>query len=59
MKRNEHIENEINKTIESLDSFPKVKADPFFATRLQVKLDKKNQKETSYSFFGALYAALL
>lgn len=51
MKRNEHIENEITKTLESLNNFPKAKTDPFFATRLQVKLDKKNQIATTFSFF--------
>lgn len=40
MKANKNIQNEVEKTLSSLDSWPKVEADAFFYTRLSTKLEK-------------------
>ncbi len=37
------IENEVEKTLDSLNNFKKITTDPFFYTRLMVRLEKENE----------------
>ncbi len=55
MKRKENIEAEIEKTLASLDNFPKTKADAFFYTRLSAKLEAANEPLIIKWFFDTPY----
>ena len=49
-KRNEHIEEKVNKTMEILDNMEKVEASPFFHTRLEAKLENQIAEKSFFSF---------
>jgi hypothetical protein len=48
------IEAEVRKTLQSLDAIPKMKANPFFYTRLQQRLAARQRRETA-SRFGVIF----
>ncbi len=50
MDKNINIQDEINKTLTSLDNIERRKAKPFLYTRIQAKLDT-NYKTESYNWF--------
>ncbi|MFK7908793.1 MAG: hypothetical protein AB8B69_26930 [Chitinophagales bacterium] len=41
-KDSQHVEQEVLKTLENLDSLPKLKAHPSFGTRVEAKIDRFN-----------------
>ncbi|MDA3892767.1 MAG: hypothetical protein PF517_13990 [Salinivirgaceae bacterium] len=46
MKKDTNIENEVNKTLNSLDNWQKVETDAFFYTRLSAQLENKQNTTT-------------
>lgn len=50
MKKQEHISEEVEKTLNSLDNWQPVKTDPFFYTRLQARMQKR-QEEHKWAWF--------
>ena len=50
-KDSTNIENEIKKTLQSLDGMEKVRAKPFFYTRLEAKMQKKDSFIPNRSFY--------
>ncbi|MEX2602916.1 MAG: hypothetical protein WD361_01875 [Gracilimonas sp.] len=64
MNTKKHINEEVEKTMQSLDGIDPAKTDPFFYSRLSAKLDHRNkpefEPESSWSFgFTFAFAALL
>ena len=45
-----HIEQRTNETLKLIDSYQKVKASPFFNTRLQARLEKETESKNIFSF---------
>lgn len=41
-KQSQHIEQEVLKTLENLDTLPKLKAPPFFGEKVKTKIDRLN-----------------
>src|SRR5574342_1359717 len=52
------IDAEVQKTLQSLDHLPKVKANPFFYTRLQQRLAVRHRRETGSIFDVIFHKAL-
>ena len=51
MKKNQHIQNEIDKTLQLLNSKNKIEADAFFYTRVRAKIDTPEKA----SFFDFIF----
>lgn len=50
MNADKNIQNEVDKTLNSLDNWQMVNADAFFYTRLSAKLEKKTQASTAFNW---------
>jgi len=53
MKKKINIQAEVEKTLNCLDNYKKVKADPFFYTRLSIKLEKKQETNVLNLIFNS------
>lgn len=49
MKSNQHTEREINKTMQAFDDMERATTDPFFYSRLQAKLEHRNEPEYKWA----------
>jgi len=51
MERNRNITEEVEKTLSSLDHFPKLELDPFFVTRVEGRIERFEQHTFLNWFF--------
>ena len=62
MKRKEHINEEVRKTLECFDTFEQIEPGPFFAARVQANinaLERQKTGKTSFLTVGRLRPALI
>lgn len=61
MKTNQHIEEEVDKTLRSLDGLERAAPKPFFLTRVQARLDRRTAPKplTNWVFRPAYVVASL
>ncbi len=53
MSKNKNIQKEVEKTLSSLDDWRKIKTDPYFYTRLSVKIENRGQSKRLVWFFDS------
>lgn len=59
MKREERVEQEVEKTLQQFDRAERIRPDPFFYTRVQARLKDSNRARGRILVFGVLKPALL
>lgn len=52
MMDNENIQNEVERTLQSLDGIRRVEANPFLFTRIKARMQKRNGWETVTAFIS-------
>ncbi len=57
-KSRHHIEEEVNKTLESLDQIERVEGNPFLYTRIQERMRTQSQASTSSNYLAILRLSL-
>jgi len=53
MSKSKNIQSEVEKTLNSLDNWKKIEADPYFYTRLSVRLENRAQPKLFSWFFDS------